>query len=90
MKATAAAPTLLKALRFAHEVLEYAVSVNAVGYCECEACQECGKSVDECSGTECARTCQCGHCLRCRAEMVLETAEQAISAARQTTPESTS
>lgn len=33
--------------------------------CECEECPQCGKMPDECTGTECAKTCQCSTCEHC-------------------------
>lgn len=33
--------------------------------CECEMCLECGKMPDGCTGTECAKTCQCSTCEHC-------------------------
>ena len=37
-----------------------------VGYdCECEDCEECGLAVDECSKTDCAKTCNYSTCRSC-------------------------
>jgi len=36
------------------------------GICECRECPECGRMPSECTGTECANTCQCSECGHCR------------------------
>lgn len=33
--------------------------------CECESCPQCGLMPDECTDTECSKTCQCTTCERC-------------------------
>ncbi|WP_332729279.1 hypothetical protein [Pseudomonas sp. ESBL2] len=33
--------------------------------CECESCPQCGLMPDECTGTECSKTCQCTTCEHC-------------------------
>lgn len=33
--------------------------------CECESCRECGLMPDQCTGTDCAKTCQCTTCEHC-------------------------
>ena len=35
--------------------------------CTCGLCPECGKIPADCSGTECAKTCQCSPCDHCMA-----------------------
>jgi hypothetical protein len=48
--------------------------------CECEQCQECGLMPDECSGTECARTCQCSTCEHCQNKDSIEALRSVLAA----------
>ncbi|MBI5922555.1 MAG: hypothetical protein HY847_13050 [Betaproteobacteria bacterium] len=52
------------------ESLTRAVSHYA-SECECEPCPECGKMPHECTGTECAQTCQCSDCDHCNFEGII-------------------
>lgn len=74
----AAAPAMREALFFAMHALEYA---NEGCFCECEDCEQCGKPVDECTGTECSKTCQCSSCRYCVTELAYESAKVAFAAA---------
>lgn len=76
---TAAAPTMRDALRLAEEALDD----NMTAYCECDDCEQCGKPVAECSGTECSSTCQCSTCRYCITEMAYDAVRAALAA---TTP----
>src|SRR6185437_3583686 len=40
--------------------------------CTCEDCPQCNKPPSECSGTECAQTCQCSECDHCRVVAAIE------------------
>jgi hypothetical protein len=73
----AAAPQLRDALFYAMHALEDA---NEGCFCECEDCEQCGKPVDECTGTECSRTCQCSSCHYCVTELAYEGAQRALAA----------
>lgn len=60
------------------ELLESAVEClercqdQAFQSCECEQCLECGEMPDGCSGTECAKTCQCSTCEHCCNEQAIK------------------
>lgn len=53
-----------RALELAFERLEICQD-QAFQSCECEECKQCGQMPDECSGTDCAKTCQCSTCDHC-------------------------
>ena len=63
--------------RLALERLEYYLDALD-SYCDCEDCPECGKRPHECSGTECAQTCQCRYCDRCLTLDAAEALRQAL------------
>lgn len=52
------------AIQFAIERLDDCQN-QAFQSCECEECEQCGEMPDKCSGTECAKTCQCITCDHC-------------------------
>ena len=60
-----------RTIQFALSQLEIC-QYQAFQDCECETCLECGKMPDECTGTECAKTCQCSTCEHCMNEWVME------------------
>lgn len=55
---------LVGAAQLALDRLEYYLDALD-SYCDCNDCPECGKPPSECSGTDCAQTCQCRLCDRC-------------------------
>ena len=57
--------------QWANESLTRAVCHYTSG-CECEPCPECGKMPQECTGTDCAQTCQCSDCDHCNFEGIIE------------------
>lgn len=52
--------------------IEYAIEVlkryrdGSDPDCTCDDCPQCGRLPAECSGTQCAQTCQCSECDHCR------------------------
>ena len=57
-------PNWHDAAEFAIEQLErYTTMLDPE--CTCEPCQQCGNMPKECTGTECAQTCQCNECDHC-------------------------
>lgn len=73
----AAAPDLLDALEYCKEQLSRYVTMLDPE-CTCEPCPECGKMPSECTGTECAQTCQCNECDHCHGVMAVAAASAAI------------
>lgn len=53
-----------EAIEFTAECLERCQD-QAFQACECESCPQCGKMPDECTGTDCSKTCQCSTCEHC-------------------------
>ncbi len=52
--------------------------------CNCEPCEQCGLMPAECTGTDCAATCQCNECDHCHGVAALKYLSKELRKAKQT------
>lgn len=69
---------LVEATEYAIDCLErYTTMVDPE--CECEPCPQCEKMPIDCTGTECAQTCQCNECNHCHGVAAITIMRAAIA-----------